>query len=105
VSYTKSLLRKPPTSSSLYGPPMFRKTIAVGPLELVESWVTGGTATVAMDLDFRSPWFANGHIVVAAGLRFEWTRFGTLLESWVKGVRMDMVVVACFPGKKGDVCC
>jgi hypothetical protein len=40
---TKSLLRKSPTSSVVDGPPMFMKTIAVGPFELVASCVTGGT--------------------------------------------------------------
>jgi len=40
---TKSLLKKPPTSSVVDGPPIFINTIAVGPLELVGSWVTGGT--------------------------------------------------------------
>jgi hypothetical protein len=40
---TKSLLRKSPTSSVVDGPPIFMNTIAVGPFELVESCVTGGT--------------------------------------------------------------
>lgn len=34
---TKSLLKKSPTSSVVDGPPMFMKTIAVGPFELVAS--------------------------------------------------------------------
>lgn len=41
---TKSLDRKSPTSSVVDGPPMFMKTIAVGPFELVASWLTGGAA-------------------------------------------------------------
>lgn len=40
---TKSLLRNPPTSSVVDGPPIFINTIAVGPFLLVESCVTGGT--------------------------------------------------------------
>lgn len=47
VLLTNSLLRKSPTSSVVDGPPMFMNTIAVGPLEPIESCVTGG-ATVAI---------------------------------------------------------
>ena len=47
---TKRRLRKSPTSSTVDGPPMFRNTMAVGPLEPSEFWVTGCTA-VANDLD------------------------------------------------------
>ncbi len=43
IGHTKSLLKKSPTSSVVDGPPMFMNTIAVGPFELVASWVTGGT--------------------------------------------------------------
>lgn len=43
MEHTKSLLKKPPTSSVVDGPPIFMKTIAVGPFELVASCVTGGT--------------------------------------------------------------
>lgn len=39
---TNSLLRKSPTSPVVEGPPMFMKTMAVGPLEPVASCVTGG---------------------------------------------------------------
>ena len=46
---TNNLLRKSPTSSVVDGPPMFMKTMAVGPWEPEASWVTGG-ATVARDL-------------------------------------------------------
>lgn len=46
---TKSLLRKSPTSSVVDGPPMFMKTMAVGPLEPAALWVTGG-ATDALPL-------------------------------------------------------
>ena len=44
---TNNLLRKSPTSSVVEGPPMFMKTIAVGPFEDVASCITGGT-TVAI---------------------------------------------------------
>lgn len=48
IRLTNNLLRKSPTSSVVEGPPMFMKTIAVGPLDDVASWVTGGT-TVAIN--------------------------------------------------------
>lgn len=48
VGHTNNLLRKSPTSSVVDGPPIFIKTIAVGPFEPVEFCVTGG-ATVAMN--------------------------------------------------------
>lgn len=41
--HTKSRLKKSPTSLSVEGPPMLRKTMAVGPLEPVASCVTGWT--------------------------------------------------------------
>lgn len=44
---TNNLLRKSPTSPVVAGPPMFMKTIAVGPFDDVSSCVTGG-ATVAI---------------------------------------------------------
>ncbi|MBE3048995.1 hypothetical protein IMZ48_42155 [Candidatus Bathyarchaeota archaeon] len=44
-----------PTSSVVDGPPMLRNTIAVGPLDPVASWVTGGT------------WVAN--VLVCDGIR------------------------------------
>jgi len=54
---TNNLLRKSPTSAVVEGPPMFIKTMAVGPLEPVLSWVTGGT-TVAMDCCCEAAYFA-----------------------------------------------
>ena len=57
VRLTNSLLRKSPTSPVVEGPPMFMNTIAVGPLEPVLSWVTGGT-TVAMDCCCEAAYFA-----------------------------------------------
>ena len=47
--HTNNLLRKSPTSAVVDGPPMFIKTMAVGPLDEVASCVTGGT-TVAIYL-------------------------------------------------------
>lgn len=47
---TKSRLKKSPTSSVVEGPPMFIKTIAVGPLDPTESCVTGGVCIVARHL-------------------------------------------------------
>lgn len=41
---TNSLLKKDSTSSVVDGPPMFMKTMAVGPFDDVSSCVTGGTA-------------------------------------------------------------
>lgn len=40
---TKRLLKNDPTSSVVEGPPMFMKTIAVGPFEPAAFCVTGGT--------------------------------------------------------------
>lgn len=47
--HTNNRLRKSPTSPVVEGPPMFIKTMAVGPLADVASCVTGGI-TVAIDL-------------------------------------------------------
>ena len=47
IGHTNNLLRKVPTSPVVAGPPMFIKTIAVGPFDDVASCITGGT-TVAM---------------------------------------------------------
>lgn len=50
TEHTKSRLRKSWTSSVVDGPPMFMKTIAVGPFEPAEFCVTGGVCTVARHL-------------------------------------------------------
>lgn len=42
--HTNNLLKKDSTSSVVDGPPMFIKTMAVGPFDDVPSCVTGGTA-------------------------------------------------------------
>lgn len=77
--------RKSPTSPVVLGPPMFMKTIAVGPLELVESCVTGG-ATVAMAaLDSRGGDVVRTLWDVFAGRQASW-RVSRLVE-----VRSDMV--------------
>jgi hypothetical protein len=47
---TNNLLRKSPTSFVVDGPPMFMKTIAVGPFEPVASCVTGGARVSAAKL-------------------------------------------------------
>lgn len=47
---TKSRLKKSPTSSVVDGPPIFIKTIAVGPLDPTEFCVTGGVCIVARHL-------------------------------------------------------
>ena len=46
--FTNNLLKKFPTAPVVEGPPIFIKTIAVGPLDVAESCVTGGTI-VAID--------------------------------------------------------
>lgn len=50
TGHTKSRLKKSPTSSVVDGPPMFMKTIAVGPLDPAEFCVTGGVCIVARHL-------------------------------------------------------
>ena len=51
-THTNSLLRKGSTSSVVDGPPMFMKTMAVGPFDPVASWVTGGTTVASPDFWF-----------------------------------------------------
>ena len=46
---TNNRYKKSPTSSNVDGPPMFKKTIAVGPFDPAAFCVTGGTG-VANDL-------------------------------------------------------
>ena len=82
---TKSLLRKSPTSSVVDGPPIFIKTIAVGPFLPVESCVTGGTGVA----NPRS-WSAllrchNDDMVVIVGLLM--VDRVALFASWLIGVR------------------
>lgn len=48
VFHTNSLLKKGPTSAVVEGPPIFMKTIAVGPLDDVTFCVTGGVTTEAI---------------------------------------------------------
>lgn len=50
TGHTKSRLKKSPTSSVVDGPPIFMKTIAVGPLDPAEFCVTGGVCIVARHL-------------------------------------------------------
>ena len=51
---TNNLLRKSPTSSVVEGPPIFMKTIAVGPLEDVAFCVTGGTIVAMLRVEVVS---------------------------------------------------
>jgi hypothetical protein len=84
---TKSLLKKSPTSSVVEGPPIFMKTIAVGPFELVASCVTGGTG-IAND---RS-WFAPVRCHSGDGLvSFVIVDCDALLVSWFMGARKAIV--------------
>jgi hypothetical protein len=86
---TKSLLKKSPTSSVVDGPPIFMNTIAVGPLELVASCVTGGTG-VANDRN----WFALVRCHSGDGLvNFEMVDCDALLVSWLMGARKAIVGV------------
>ena len=64
---TNNLLRKSPTSSVVEGPPMFMKTIAVGPLDDVASWVTGGTI-VAIDRIWHCGCFEIARRVLTAAV-------------------------------------
>lgn len=62
MELTNSLLKKSPTSSVVEGPPIFRKTIAVGPFDPVESWVTGGTTVaIVRELPLYEPTGARRH--------------------------------------------
>lgn len=60
---TKSLLKKSPTSLVVDGPPIFMNTIAVGPLDPVESCVTGGTG-VAKDRNWFAPALCHDEVGV-----------------------------------------
>jgi hypothetical protein len=80
---TNSLLRKSPTSSVLAGPPIFMNTIAVGPLEFMEFWVTGGATVAMFDLCsvFRNVWLGIDR--VRRSLEFlvpNWAMFTTSLR-------------------------
>lgn len=73
---TKSLERKPPTSSVVDGPPMFMNTIAVGPLDPVG--VAGGVATEARVF----LWCCHSDDVDAV-VRFEMWEGDVLFVNWV----------------------
>lgn len=49
-AHTNKRLKKSPTSSVVEGPPMFMKTMAVGPFDPAEFCVTGGLCTEARHL-------------------------------------------------------
>lgn len=78
---TKRLLRKSPTSSVVDGPPIFMKTIAVGPFDPVESCVTGGTG-VANERN----WFALPRCHDGVLVSFEMVDCDALFVSWLMGV-------------------
>lgn len=82
---TKSLLKKPPTSSVVAGPPMFMKTIAVGPFELVASCVTGGTG-VAKFRNWSALVFCH-NVDVGLLVNLELVDGEARLVSWDMGLR------------------
>jgi hypothetical protein len=89
--HTKSLLKKSPTSSVVDGPPMFMKTIAVGPLELVASCVTGGTG-VANDRNWSALLLCHNEVVGVA-VSLEIVDCDALLVSWLMGVRKAIAMM------------
>jgi hypothetical protein len=89
--HTKSLLKKSPTSSVVDGPPMFMKTIAVGPLELVASCVTGGTG-VANDRNWSALLLCHNEVVGVA-VSLETVDCDALLVSWLMGVRKAIAMM------------
>jgi hypothetical protein len=86
---TNSLLKKSPTSSVVDGPPIFIKTIAVGPLELVAFCVTGGTG-VANDLDWSVVLRCHSELVGVL-VSLDIVDCEALFVNWVMGVRKDMM--------------
>lgn len=85
---TNNLLRKSPTSSVVEGPPIFMKTIAVGPLDDVASWVTWGTI-VAIDRIWHCGCFEIARcVLIAAALGME--NGEACLYSWDIGFRSAM---------------
>ena len=91
AKHTKSLLKKSPTSSVVDGPPMFMKTIAVGPLELVASCVTGGTG-VANDRNWSALLLCHNEVVGVA-VSLEIVDCDALLVSWLMGVRKAIAMM------------
>jgi hypothetical protein len=89
--HTKSLLKKSPTSSVVDGPPMFMKTIAVGPLEVVASCVTGGTG-VANDRNWSALLLCHNEVVGVA-VSLEIVDCDALLVSWLMGVRKAIAMM------------
>jgi hypothetical protein len=91
AQHTNSLLKKSPTSSVVDGPPMFMKTIAVGPLELVASCVTGGTG-VANDRNWPALLLCHNEVVGVA-VSLEMVDCDALLVSWLMGVRKAIAMM------------
>lgn len=67
------------------------KTIAVGPLELVASCVTGGTG-VANDRNWFALLFCHNEVVGVA-VSFEMVDCDALLVSWLMGVRKAIAMI------------
>ena len=89
--YTNNLLRKSPTSLVVEGPPMFMKTMAVGPLDDVASWVTGGT-TVAIDrFGVEGEVRAVRIHVLEGAANWKIEAGEARLVSWERGARRDMM--------------
>src|SRR5512140_1440830 len=83
---TKSLLRKSPTSSTVDGPPMLRKTMAVGPCEPALFCVTGYVGVASHRRCCR-----DCVEVSRSGLIVDATDVVAALQSWVVGRRKAML--------------
>jgi hypothetical protein len=70
---------------------MFMKTIAVGPLELVASCVTGGTG-VANDRNWSALLLCHNEVVGVA-VSFEIVDCDALLVSWLMGARKAIAMM------------
>ena len=90
IRRTNNLLRKSPTSPVVEGPPIFIKTIAVGPLDEVASCVTGWT-TVAM-LRFAGVICTVRRHVLEGAASWRSEVGEACRESWQRGVRRDIVL-------------
>ena len=96
ATHTNNLLKKVPTSSVVDGPPMFIKTIAVGPFELVASCVTGAT-TVAIERSglLRHCDCGSHGVVVEAGANFATVARKVCFASCVICLRRAIVNESC----------
>ena len=78
---------------------MFMKTIAVGPLDDVASWVTGGT-TVAIDRFWHCASFEIACRVLTAA-NFGKEDGEKCLQSWDTGDRTAIICKICGKGSEG----